>query len=114
MSGKARATIFAVMNCCASRSRSARLRPPCRRRWPAGSANRARTQQPRQKGNRRNQRMPPLPGLELDLRARVAIDLPGDVVGAAGEGEAGLGEAENGVEFPVALLPAPPPPGVLR
>src|SRR3569833_3119618 len=107
MSAKARATICAAMSCCGSRSPSAPLRPRCHRRWPGDLTNRPGTQQPRQKGKRCKQRMAPLPWLELDFRAGVAIDFPRDVVGAAGEGEAGLGEAEDRNSFAPALKLSP-------
>ena len=87
MSAKARPTTSSATSCCASRSPSAR--------WPArspsalvatGLANRAGPQEPRQQADRGEQRPAPLPGLDLDVGAGVAVDLPGDVVGAAGEG----------------------------
>ena len=67
-----------------------------RRAVPRRLANRAGPEEPRQQADRGEQRPAPLPWLELDVRPRVAVDLPGDIVGAAGEGGAGLGEAEHG------------------
>ena len=58
-------------------------------------ANRPAPQQPRQKADRGEQRVAPLPRLERDVRAGMAVDLPGDVVGAAGEGQARLGQAQR-------------------
>ena len=43
-------------------------------------------------------------GLSSIVGAGVAVDLPGDIIGAAGEGEAGLGEPGDRVELALALL----------
>ena len=40
--------------------------------------------------------MPALPGLQLDFGARMAVDLPCDVIRAAGEGGAGFHQAKDG------------------
>ena len=95
MSAKARATIWSATNCCASRSRSARWPARSRPRSRAGLADRARSEEPRQQADRRQQRLAPLPGLQLDLGPGVAVDLPGDIFGAAGIGGAGLGQPEH-------------------
>src|SRR5438445_8622931 len=95
MSAKARATTCAVTSCCASRSPSARWPAQSPPPSPAPLANRPGPQQAGQERNRREQRPAPLPRFELDAGARVAVDLPRDVVGAPGEGEAGLGEAQH-------------------
>src|SRR5438552_67810 len=102
MSAKARATICAPMSCCASRSPSARSPARSRTRSPA-LANRPAPQQPRQKADRGEQRMPPLPWLQANLGAGVAVDLPRDVIGASSEGQARLGEADDRKRFALEL-----------
>jgi CheY-like chemotaxis protein len=49
----------------------------------------------------------PLPRLELDVGAGVAVDLPRDIIGAAGEGRARLGEPQHRQRL--ALDPPPRP-----
>ena len=49
-------------------------------------------QQPRQQADPRQQRVPPLPRLELDVGAGVPVDLPHDIIRAAGKGQARLGQ----------------------
>ena len=58
-------------------------------------ANRPGAQQPRQKADPGEQRVALLPRLELDVGAGVAVDLPRDIIGAAGEGQARLGEPHD-------------------
>src|SRR5690349_6329639 len=96
MSARARATTSSVTTCCASRSRSARWPAPSLRRSRAVLANRPRRQQPRQEADRRKERVPLLPCAELDVRARMTVDLPRDIFRAAGIGRGGLGEADYG------------------
>ena len=50
----------------------------------------------------------PLPGLDLYIRASVAIDLPRDVIDAAGKGRRRLGEPEDlgALAFAPIALPA--------
>ena len=69
-----------------------------------GLANRPGPDQPRQQGDCREQGVPLLPWLQLDVRAGVAVDLPRDVIGAAGEGEARFGEPGDRINLPVPLL----------
>src|SRR3954451_12388045 len=107
MSARAKATTSARTSFCASPSPSARLQAPFPSRSAERLANRPGTQQPRQKADPGEQRVAALPRLELDLRARVAVDLPCDVFGAAGEGEAGLGEAQD--RQALSFYPAPTP-----
>src|SRR5438874_11157573 len=107
MSARARATICAGTSCCASPSPSARWPAPSTPPSPAPLANRPGPQQARQEADRGEQRPAALPRLQLDVRAGVAVDLPGDVIRAAGEGEAGLGEAQDRQRLP---LDAPPGP----
>src|SRR4051812_22279717 len=91
MSARARPTIFAATSCCASPSPSAPSRAPSLPRSPA-LANRPAPQQARQEAETREQRMPPLPRLQLNVGACMAVDLPCDVLGAAGEGQASFGQ----------------------
>src|SRR5688572_9749201 len=100
MPAKARPTTFATTSCCASHSRSGG--------WPAPSprpcralANRPAPQKPRQKAERAEQGVAPLPRLEREVGAGVAVDLPNDVVGPIRKGEAGLGKAGDGQELPL-------------
>src|SRR3954466_16038248 len=71
--------------------------------------NRPPLQEPREQGDRRDQRPAPLPGADLDLRAGVAVDLPGEVIDSAGEGRARLDEAKDGECLALAAAPAPGP-----
>src|SRR5437870_6926232 len=107
MSARARATTCAGTSCCVSRSPSARWPARSTPPSPAPLANRPRPQQARQEADRGEQRPAALPRLQLDVRAGMAVDLPGDVIGAAREGEAGLGEAQDRERLP---LDAPPRP----
>jgi len=59
-------------------------------------ANRPGPDQFRQQADRREQRMALLPRFQSDLRPRMAIDLPRNIVGAAGESRARLGEPKDG------------------
>src|SRR4051794_32550128 len=110
MSATARARTFAATSCCASRSPSAlwqaRCRPPS-----LALANRPGPQKPRQKADPSKQRMATLPRRQLEFRPRMAVDLPDDVVRAAGEGRAGLREAEDVEPLP---LNTPPRPAAVR
>ncbi len=70
-------------------------------------ANRPGPQQPRQEADPRQQRMPPLPRLQFDVRARVAVDLPRDIFRAPGKGEARLGQPKHRQRFPSSCRDAP-------
>src|SRR6185503_3552820 len=101
MSVKAKAMTFEATSCCASPSPSARSQAPSPQLYPEALANRPGPQEPGQKGNCGDQRVPLLPGFKADVRAGVAIDLPRNVVGTAAEGQARLGQAGDGIELPV-------------
>src|SRR6184192_699146 len=105
MSARARAATCAATSCCVSPSPSARWRAPSTPPSPAPLANRPRPQEARQEADRGEQRPAALPWLQLDVRAGVAIDLPGNVIGSAGEGEAGFGKAQDRERLP---FDAPP------
>src|SRR5690242_20840232 len=107
MSAKAKATTSAATSCCESRSPSGRWRVPSRQPCRA-LANRPALQQAGQEADPRKQRMSPLPWLQLDVRARVAVDLPGDIFGAACEGEARLREPGDRQKLPFQAPPRPP------
>ena len=95
MSAKARATTCAATSCCASPSPSARWPARSPPRSPARLANRPGLQQPRQEADPGEQRMALLPRLQLDVGPGVAVDLPRDIIRAAGEGQARLGQAQR-------------------
>src|SRR4051794_10202550 len=100
MSATAKATIFEPTSSYASRSLSERWPAPSLRRSPGLSANRPGVQQPGQKAEPGKQRMPLLPRLQFDIGAGVPVDLPHDIIGAPGEGQARLGEAKDGERLP--------------
>ena len=56
------------------------------------------------------QRVAPLPRLELDVGAGVAVDLPRDIIRAAGEGQARLGEAQHATAPSLRSAAAPSSP----
>src|SRR6476659_6850184 len=89
---RARPTTSEAMSCCASPSRSEPRSP--------GLANRPALQQPRQKAEPGKQWVTPLPRRKLDLGTGMAINLPRDVIGAARESQARLGEAQDGKSLP--------------
>src|SRR5690242_4875206 len=100
-------TTCVVMNYCANHSPSALSPEPSPPRFPARLANRPGAQQPGQKGNRRKQRMLPLPRLKLNLRPGVTIDLPRDVVRTPRECETCLSETQDGQNFSLNPPPCP-------
>src|SRR3546814_8652514 len=57
--------------------------------------DRAASNQTRNQSQRGDGRTAAKPGLELDLRARVAIDLPRQIIDPAGIGQAGIGEPRD-------------------
>src|SRR5947209_8265951 len=107
MSAKAKPTTCAVTSCCASRSPSAPSPAPS----PPPSrelAHRPALQQAGQEADPCNQGVPPLPGFEANIGLCMPVDLPRDVIGAAGEGEGRLGKAQNGQRFALPLHALPP------
>src|SRR5436853_5122088 len=100
MSATAKATTFEPMSSCASHSPSGRSPARSLPRSAGRSANRPGLQQPGQKAEPSQQRMPLLPRPQPNIRAGMAIDLPHDVIGAPGERQARLGEAEDGEPLP--------------
>ena len=65
--------------------------------------------QTRQQSKRAQDRPAPLPRLDLDLRPGVAVDLPGEIIDAAGIGGRRLGEPDQAQR----LAPPPEPPPAL-
>src|SRR6476646_7512714 len=110
MSAKARPTTCAAMSCCASRSPWVPSRAPSPQRLQE-LANRPALQQAGQEAEPGKERVPSLPGLELDIGTGMPVDLPGDIIGASGEGEAGLGKAKDRQRLPLDAAPGPAPAG---
>ena len=109
------------------RRRSGRLRPveeavhrqhagqrSCQAPSRGGLADRARSEEPRQQADRRQQRVPLLPRLQFDVRPGVAIDLPGDIFGAAGIGALALAKRRTDSSLPSIRRRAQPPLGASR
>src|SRR3954469_23781821 len=92
---------------CASPSPS----PPSLRRWRRRSrgalANGPPPQQPREQDEPGDQRPAPLPGLDLDPRAGVAVDLPGEIIDPVGISEARLEQPHQGEHLALGLAPGP-------
>src|SRR3954452_21157501 len=95
MSARAKATISAVTSSCASPSRWGPWRARSPPRSPATLANRPALQKPRQKADRGEQRVPPLPRLQRNGGPRMAVDFPRDVIRPARERRGRLGETEH-------------------
>src|SRR5436190_9100322 len=81
---------------------------PRRSRRARRSADRAAPKQTRKQRKRAKDRPAPLPRLDLDPRPRVAVDLPGEIVGAAGIGGGRLGQAKGSQRLALAPRSAPP------
>src|SRR5436190_514608 len=107
MSPRAKATTCAATSCCASPSPSVPWPARWRPRSLAILANRPALQQPGQQAEPGEQRVPPLPRRQFDVGPGVAVDLPRNVIGAAGEGQAGLGEAQHRQTLPFDPAPRP-------
>src|SRR4051794_4324434 len=102
---------FPATTSCASPSPS----PPSPRRSPPPSpgalADRTPPQQSRQQNKAGDERPAPLPRLHDDLRSRVPVDLPRQIVDPVRIGEARLEKPHHGQQLALEL---PPAPGALR